>query len=200
MLRRKGSLFQLILQGGNGPLQNPLHPGDQITVSGAVKEDGAAVGSREGLHRLLHQHFSHFLREIEPGIALLLQPVSEDLQHPVEEISHVHRLKAVVLPFLQIQTVLQKMGVGAGRILLQTADASQKGASKQGQGRRLAERLLLISIEGGAHHLVRPLRRLLRNRINLIQLSELFFLLTSPAQSCVRIMTESLHQHGPAVL
>ena len=159
MLRRKGSLFQLVLEGRNGALQDPLHAGDQMPVPGAVKQDRAAVGSREGLHRLFHQRFSFLLRKVEPGIALFLQLFSEDLQNAVEQISHIHRLEAVVLPLLQIQAVLQKMRVGAGGVLLQPADASQKGASEQGQGRRLSKRLLPVRPEGGAHHAPAPLRR-----------------------------------------
>ena len=168
LLRPEGSFFQLVLQGGHGPLQNPLQAGDNILVARIVKKHRFSVGDRIGLHRLLYQAIPLFLGKIEPAPALFLQFFPENLQHAVEQVAHVHRLKAVALPFLKHQPILQEVGIGAGGILLQPADASKQGTAKQRQRRLSGQRSVPVAVESFFPHLLRPVLRFFLGNIDLV--------------------------------
>ena len=69
-------------------------------------------------------------------------------------ITHIHSLKAILIPFFQPQSILQEMGIGTGSELLQPADAVMKHLSIQELRQFFRQFSILIVEKGSPFHLL----------------------------------------------
>ena len=121
--RRKDALFQLLLHGHYRAKKDPFHPPDLILVSVIVFQNAAMIFRCLLFHGLSHGAPREFLIKGKPCLVLCSQAIRELLQNTVINVSEIHGLEAILLPFPKGQAILQKMPVGAGCKGLQAADA-----------------------------------------------------------------------------
>ena len=69
----------------------------------------------------------------------------------MEHVSHIHGFKTVLLPLFQGKPVPQKMSVGAGCVLLQTADTAHQHPAVQKPRNLPAQGMFPVTGKGGVH-------------------------------------------------
>ena len=195
------SPLYLLAQCPDGPLRHLLHPSGQVGIAGTAHENGIAVLLHHLADAGLCQLIPLLIGKGPPVPLLLLHLPEAQIDGLMEQISHIHRLQAVLLALQKFQPVAQEMGVGAGGVLFHPGHASLEDGTIECLGGGLSDAFFLIGVKGAIHQPLQalPLLSMVQKepaQLQKVRLPLPFFLLL-PA---VPVTAQPLNQHLFAVL
>ena len=154
-------------------MSDPLHALHHISVRRLLRQSFFRTVFQCPIQCLFHPLCPLFFRHMEPAILTFLHRIGEIFQRIMKDISHVHSLKAIGLPLLKPQSILQKMCIRAGCKLFQSGDTSFQKGSIECSGRRLSNRIFLSSVKDCIH---KTFQLLLPARLPCIPVKQRFLL------------------------
>ena len=95
----------------------------------------------------MHQSLSLVFPDRLPVASLFLHLLKTEVDGIVKEIPDVHSSQLILLALCQLQTVIQEMGIGTGRVLFQPRDTAAQHRAVQRLRRHFPDSTLFIGVK-----------------------------------------------------